>query len=212
MLVLLTSGPRSILNRQLLKLLLLLLLIFPCSNTEVGAAAAEKSVLAEKSLLLDIAAAGQLVIAVGERGHILRSENSGQSWQQAEVPTRTTLTGVFLLDKQLAWAVGHDQVILRSEDGGKTWRQVFSAPEEESPLLDVWFADASHGYAVGAYGRFLETGDGGESWASRWISEDDFHLNKMFSVGPYLFIAAEAGQVYRSADGGANWDGLLTPY
>ncbi|MDT8421853.1 MAG: YCF48-related protein [Desulfuromonadales bacterium] len=210
--VLLTSGLWSTLCRQTLKRLIPVLFLVLLGSSELCALMAERSALAEKSLLLDIAAAEQLVIAVGERGHILRSDDAGHSWQQAEVPTRTTLTGVFLLDSNLAWAVGHDQVILRSEDGGKSWRQVFSAPEEESPLLDVWFADARRGYAIGAYGRFLETGDGGESWTSRWISEDDYHLNKMFAVGSYLFLAAEAGQVYRSADGGENWDGLLTPY
>ena len=87
------------------------------------------------------------------------------------------------------------------------------APEEERPLLDVWFRDERTGFAVGAYGYFLATGDGGDTWTSRAVSEDDFHLNALAPAGPdRLFIAAEAGVAYRSDDGGETWRALSPPY
>ena len=98
--------------------------------------------LAADSLLLDGTVVDGLAVVVGERGHILRSEDQGRSWRQAAVPTRATLTGVHFHDRQLGWAVGHDATILRTVDGGQSWEVVYSAPEEESPLLDVWFRDA----------------------------------------------------------------------
>ncbi|NIN72688.1 MAG: hypothetical protein GTO46_12360, partial [Gemmatimonadetes bacterium] len=64
--------------------------------------------LAERSLLLDGVAVDGLMVAVGERGHILISRDDGVSWRQAEVPTRSSLTGVFFHDQQLGWVVGHD--------------------------------------------------------------------------------------------------------
>ena len=73
-------------------------------------------------------------------------------------------------------------MILRTVDGGESWTMVHQAPEEELPLLDIWFHDARTGFAVGAYGYFLATGDGGETWTSRTISEDDFHLNALIPV------------------------------
>ena len=75
---------------------------------------------------------------------------AAQSWTQAKVPTRALLTGVYLHDSQLGWAVGHDEVVLRTRDGGATWERVHYAPENERPLLDVWFADAEHGLAASA--------------------------------------------------------------
>ena len=63
---------------------------------------------AEHSMLLDIAAAGERLVAVGERGHILVSEERGESWRQVEVPTTAMLTRVFFFDETLGWAVGHD--------------------------------------------------------------------------------------------------------
>ncbi len=188
-----------------------------------GAEEAVEAPLAARSLLLDGAAAGSRVVVVGERGHVLVSTDDGASWTQSPVPTRALLTAVHLHDERTGWAVGHDGVILRTRDGGETWSLVHEAPEEERPLLDVWFRDERTGLAVGAYGYFLATEDGGETWTSRAVSEDDFHLNALVPVAEgrdgsarpgsrRLYIAAEAGVVYRSDDGGRTWRELASPY
>lgn len=169
--------------------------------------------LAPRSLLLDAARRQDLLVAVGERGHILLSRDDGGSWRQARVPSRALLTAVWLHDERLGWAVGHDETILRTEDGGETWERVHFAPEAERPLLDVWFADANRGIAVGAYGAFLVTADGGRNWEERRIGEDDYHLNAIAAAPDgTLYLAAEAGHLYRSTDGGAAWTALTSPY
>ncbi len=181
--------------------------------------------LAQSSLLLDGAANADVAVVVGERGHVLVSRDQGRTWHQKQVPTLSTLTAVCLHDGNLGWAVGHDAVILRTGDGGETWDLVHYAPDEERPLLDVWFRDEAHGYAIGAYGYFLETEDGGDSWTDREIDttveeEDEFygggfeyHLNHLTRSGAgRLYIAAEAGTVYRSDDGGESWVTLPSPY
>ena len=73
------------------------------------------------STLLDIARAGQRLVAVGERGHILYSEDGGKQWVQAQVPTTAMLTRVFFIDEQTGWAVGHDGNVLTTSDGGVSW-------------------------------------------------------------------------------------------
>ena len=184
----------------------------------VSAGAAEdgnalKARLAARSLLLDIAAADGHLVAVGERGHILFSDDRGATWTQADVPTTVTLTGVFLLDRNLGWAVGHDAVVLHTADGSRTWTLQRSAPEEERPLFDVYFSDAAHGFAIGAYGAFLATADGGATWTERRISEEDVHLHHIARApSGALFIAAESGTLFRSDDGGASWRELPSPY
>ncbi len=169
--------------------------------------------LALRSLTLDVAVAGERLVAVGDRGHILVSDDSGGSWRQVQVPTRAMLTGVFFADAERGWAVGHDGVILRSQDGGESWEVMRWAPEEETPLLDVWFHDPEHGIAVGAYGLFLATSDGGTTWDERSISEDDSHLNRIAAwADTRLYLAAERGMIHRSDDGGATWVMLPSPY
>ncbi len=175
--------------------------------------AATEAPLAIESLLLDGAVVGSRLVVVGERGHILVSTDGGASWTQAQVPTRALLTAVHMHDERTGWVVGHDAVILRTDDGGLTWAMMHHAPEEERPLLDVWFRDEQTGFAVGAYGYFLATRDGGRTWKSRVISEDDFHLNKLAPAGPErLYIAAEGGGAYRSDDDGETWRALSSPY
>ena len=204
-----TSGALSGWRRRLLLGLVACLLPF-------GAASAGPAIqarLAPESLLLDGAAAGARLVVVGERGHVLLSADGGVSWKQARVPVRALLTAVHMHDARLGWAVGHDAVILRTEDGGATWSVVHHAPEEERPLLDVWFRDERDGFAVGAYGYFLGTTDGGRTWKPRTIDKDDFHLNAIVPAGARrLFIAGEAGAIYRSDDGGDTWRKLSSPY
>jgi len=172
-----------------------------------------KAPLVERSLLLDVVSAGDALVAVGERGHVIVSNDGGTTWSQSEVPTRSTLTGVFFHDRKLGWAVGHDAVILRTTDGGINWKRVHWAPEDETPFLDVWFADAENGIAIGAYGACFVTEDGGETWAQEMVGEEDFHLNQIArSDDGRLYIAAEAGNAFRSDDGGGSWTSLSPPY
>lgn len=169
--------------------------------------------LAVRSLLLDACLADGNFVVVGSRGHILISDDEGESWRQMEVPASATLTGVYFHDRNLGWAVGHDSVILRTSDGGATWNLVNWAPEEESPLLDVWFADAENGFAIGAYGSFYRTSDSGETWSFEPISEWDYHLHHIArSTDGRLYMAAEAGVIYRSDDVGETWIELPSPY
>ena len=163
-------------------------------------------------LLLDAAKVGKRIVAVGERGHIVLSDDGGASWRQVTSPTQSTLTALYFLGEKTGWAVGHDSVILKSDDGGTSWRQVNFAPDEQKPLLDIWFADELNGYAMGAYGLFMETSNGGISWQQRKIFDGDTHINAFVSVGDKQFIAGEAGTLLRSDDAGKTWQPLCSPY
>ena len=177
---------------------------------------AVESAKASKSLMLDVVHAGKRLVAVGDRGHILYSDDQGNSWTQAKVPTRQLLTSVFFVDDKHGWAVGHDAQILASEDGGVTWTKQFEDLKREAPLLDVWFKDVNSGFAVGAYGALLETTNGGKDWqdvSDRLDNEDQYHLNAITAVKDAgLFIVGEQGSMFRSSDWGQTWEKLEGPY
>lgn len=182
--------------------------------TTVGPRAAEIAAMAERSLLTRIVRAGDALVAVGARGHILRSQD-GQQWQQLAVPVDGLLTSAYFLDAHLGWVVGHDATILHTRDGGTNWTvQHFDAVANQ-PLLDVLFLDAQRGFAIGAYGLFLETQDGGAQWTPvvAPIVEEQVHFNALVPLGNgSLLIVGEVGMLALSEDRGASWQRLVSPY
>jgi len=166
----------------------------------------EPAPLAAKSLLLDITRAGERVVTVGDRGHVLISADEGNTWQQSITPTRAMLTCVSFPDAEHGWAAGHDGVIIATTDGGKTWTRQDDGKDLDTVFLDILFLDAQHGFVVGAYGKFLETVDGGKTWTARKISEEDVHFNRLAHDGTAaLYLAGEQGTILISHDLGKTW-------
>ncbi|MHC5350200.1 WD40/YVTN/BNR-like repeat-containing protein [Metapseudomonas furukawaii] len=162
---------------------------------------AARSELAVRSPLLDLAQAGSRLVAVGQRGHILYSDDQGRSWNQARVPVSSDLTAVHFPTPTQGWAVGHDGVVLHSDDGGASWvrqldgRQIGRLVQDfyasradaaqwldegrrleqdgaDKPFLDLWFSDERNGFVVGAFNLIFRTRDGGQSWEP-WLDRTD---------------------------------------
>ncbi|MDY7559406.1 YCF48-related protein [Pseudomonas sp. 10B1] len=191
----------------------------PVYAAQAAAQNPEISILSSRSsrsLLLGITHAGARLVTVGDRGHILYSDDQGKTWTQATVPSRQLLTAVYFADDKHGWAVGHDAQILASIDGGVTWTKQFEDLKREAPLLDLWFKDINTGFAVGAYGALLTTTDGGAHWADvsdRIDNQDQYHYNGITYVKDSgLFIVGEQGCMFRSADDGQTWERVQSPY
>lgn len=183
------------------------------AETAIDIDYAEIQPLSTESILLDVTRIGGRLVAVGERGHVVYSDD-GKAWQQAEhVPTRSTLTSIFARGNRL-WAAGHDAVIITSGDRGKTWSRENFDPERMQAVMDLYFADENRGVAIGSYGLVLLTDDGGQTWNDGVVDgENDYHLNSMvvFDDGRRM-IAGEAGYSYRSFDNGQTWESMDLPY
>lgn len=96
-------------------------LLLPFNHAVAEPKAAQIMPKADRSMLLDIQKYSDKMVAVGERGHVLISNDGGQTWQQKPVPTAKMLTAVHFVDANNGWAVGHDGHIVMSKDGGETW-------------------------------------------------------------------------------------------
>lgn len=157
---------------------------------------------------------GDRLIAVGERGTVLTSHDSGRSWQASQPGTGrdATLTGVVALDPQVLVAVGHDGWILRSADGGQSWQEKHHDADLGEPLLGVWSGDGKQVVAYGSYGKFLVSNDAGEHWAAREMPGDAAHFNGLDggSDGRQMLVG-EQGLVLRTHDGGEHWQ-LMPPF
>ena len=190
----------------------------PAGWLDVLDAPALKSPLAARGLLNGLASAGQRVVAVGQRGHILYSDDAGKSWQQADVPVSSDLVAVHFPTPQAGWAVGHDGVVLHSADAGRSWKlQRDGRPNAaENPLLDVWFEDERSGYAVGAFGLVLHTTDAGGHWQALTDAIDNpkgLHLYAVRGVAGEVYMAGEQGLLLkRDAATTGRFRALASPY
>jgi photosystem II stability/assembly factor-like uncharacterized protein len=176
---------------------------------------------AARSLLLAVTRAGRRLVAAGERGIVVLSDDDGRSWRQGRVPVSSTIVALCFSDSQRGWAVGHAGVVLRTRDGGVSWskqrdgRPAPGAEETDRPLLDLAFTGRGRGFIVGAYGQLLATKDGGESWApwqDRLADPAGRHLYGVRGEGLDVYVVGEQGALYRSADGGESFVALRSPY
>lgn len=177
---------------------------------------------ADQSMILGATRAGTRIVAVGERGVVLLSDDEGLHFRQAHhVPANAALTSVTFVDAQRGWAAGHWGVVMRTDDGGENWRLQRSDTSVDQPLFSIAFRDARHGWAVGLWSLLLSTDDGGETWKPRSVNEgagkdsgkSGLNFYSVF-VGPEqgVYIAGEQGTVFQSSDDGASWRAQHTGY
>ena len=200
--------------------------------------------------LIAVTRAGNRLVAVGEHGVIIYSDDNGVNWVQASVPVDLLLTAVRFATPSVGWAVGQHGVILRTDNGGATWRlqfdgiaanrltlaaaraatanhdpspgtplamrraNFFQADGPNIPFLSVMAIDPDHAFAFGAYRMVMKTDDGGKTWQDWSLQVGDplsHNLYDVIRVGADICLAAEAGQVFCSTDGGASFQAVNSP-
>jgi photosystem II stability/assembly factor-like uncharacterized protein len=161
---------------------------------------AQMSPLAAKGLLQGVARAGNRLVAVGQRGHVVVSNDNGATWKQSPVPVSSDLTAVFFVDDRQGWAVGHDGVILHSADGGDTWQLQLDGRKVNDLLVAAMerkvAAEPSSSTAKALLGeaqRYKEQG-ADKPFLDVWFSDS----TNGYAVGAYNLI-------FRTSDGGATW-------
>ncbi|MEP7100778.1 MAG: YCF48-related protein [Burkholderiales bacterium] len=181
---------------------------------------AQRVAHAATAMLLASTRAGERIVAVGDHGVVLLSDDGGKTFRQAKsVPVDATLTGVSFVDAKQGWAAGQWGVILHSTDGGETWALQRSDVSADRPLFAVQFFDAQHGVAVGLWSLVLTTADGGATWQTTTLpipegaKKADLNLLGLFGDAKgRLYATAEKGMLLRSDDQGKTWAYLPTGY
>jgi photosystem II stability/assembly factor-like uncharacterized protein len=210
-----TFTPWSIACHALMaSLVTLLMSSFAQATDEMPMQPAITSALAAQSVMLSVARAGKRLVAVGERGFIIASDDDGKSWQQLKSPVGVTLVKVRFIDDVEGWAVGHAGTVLHTLDAGLSWTRQLDGIQAaqlelqaaqlgqdaeriaqarqlvdegpDKPLLDVLFLDANTGWVVGAYGLAFMTHDGGQTWQPLRTAIDN-------PSGLHLYAIAQSG-------------------
>lgn len=168
----------------------------------------------DRIILVDVTRAGDRLVAVGERGFVLLSEDAGKTWRARETPVTRTLTGVAFRDAKVGVAVGHGASVVRTEDGGETWTHVPLAEAEPESLLGVVNLGGDRFAAYGAFGMYFDSMDAGRTWERRTVMSEEFewHISEVVAVGNSLLLVGESGTLARSDDGGTTWTQITSPY
>lgn len=165
---------------------------------------AARSNLASRALLNGLARAGDRIVAVGQRGHVVYSDDDGKSWRQAEVPVSSDLVAVSFPTATDGWAVGHDGVVLHSKDGGQSWTTQLDGRRLGQVMFEYYSRSATAltddpkraALLVEEARRFQAQG-----------AENPF-LDVWFRDANNGYIVGAFGLVFRTADGGATWEPL----
>ena len=172
--------------------------------------------LAPENLLNDVERVGDRIVAIGERGHIIFSDDEGESWTQAEVPVSVTLTAVDFGSETHGWAVGHSGVVLHSEDAGETWALQLTGTRAAELAIE------SQEEAIAAMEERVEAASDDKKSDLEWALDDlYFALENMQAdldigpVNPFLdvwfanetqgFVIGAYGMFFHTKDGGETW-------
>lgn len=165
----------------------------PPGVTAVLHSAAPRAAQPQRALLLGVTRAGARLVAVGEHGVIILSDDHGRRWRQATtVPIDATLAAVRFADANVGWAVGHLGVVLHTDDGGEHWKRQLDGEAlvqlaitqarasgrsddqadarrladdgPDKPLLDLLVDDTQRLTVIGAFNLALHSVDGGTHW------------------------------------------------
>ncbi|MDF1629430.1 MAG: YCF48-related protein [Alcanivoracaceae bacterium] len=164
------------------------------------------------NLYLDAARAGTRVVAVGDRGQVVYSDNEGQHWQRAQTPSGVLLTALCFADSRNGWAVGHDAVVLGTNDGGATWQQQYSdvlgadtGEDDADDYADEDYSDEDYSddYYSEDYSDFGEADAGGQDTSGAPLLDVVcLNKNRALAVGGY-------GYLVETTNGGASWQKVV---
>jgi photosystem II stability/assembly factor-like uncharacterized protein len=164
------------------------------------------SPLAARGLVNALARAGQRLVAAGQRGHVLTSDDRGEHWQQAAVPVSSDLVALSFATPQAGWAVGHDGVVLHSADGGQRWQRQLDGHAAGRRLVAYYGSDEGAA-AVGDVTRLAAL----RAEAGRFAAQgaENPLLDVWFDDATTGYVVGAFGQLFATRDGGKTWDPLL---
>ena len=140
---------------------------------------------------------------VGTRGLILKTYDSGFTWQVINCRVKENLFSISFADSKNGIIVGWKGTILKTTDSGLSWQK--QALKYNNYFKDVLFANEFLGFIVGGDGKVLRTENGGEDWDEIDIESNSGLYKINFENSGDGIILSNSGEIFISNDSGKSW-------
>lgn len=136
---------------------------------------------------------------------ILKTTNSGTTWQKLVAPGNGRLFSVKMLSANVVYAVGDSGRIIYTTNGGANWENQIS--NTNATLRSIQFKNygpVNIGWIAGKNGALLTTSNGGQNWISRSFNQVNFY-GIFFSTYDTGYTVGQYGRIYKTINSGLNW-------
>jgi photosystem II stability/assembly factor-like uncharacterized protein len=144
---------------------------------------------------------GNIGIAVGEQGRILKTDDGGYFWWNVNQTIGTFFSPVKFINQSTLFTTGYLGYMARSTNTGDSWSPVSSPTTCQ--VNGVSFVDENLGFATGYSGILLKTTNGGLNWTFIWLPYTMLDIY-MFNATTGI-VCGSGGNILKTTDGGATW-------
>lgn len=145
-----------------------------------------------------------------EHNDILKTVDGGETWSEID-NTSDAIYSFYFIDELNGYISGDHGVIFKTTNGGASWEWAGfqSGRIYGTTIYAIHFIDNNVGFAVGLRGRILKTVDGGQTWNEYSPMYND--VKQMDFVTTEIGYALVGNELFKSIDGGENWENLGAP-
>jgi len=159
----------------------------------------------------DIRSGGYIILAVGNIGTIVRSQDRGETWSGITPVTAQNLNFVCFGFGGNHFAVGDNGTILKSSNLGQNWSAISSTTTRTLNVVSSHSNSIEFVVAAGEKGTILRSTNFGLNWTN--VSLTDTSVN-FYGINPAaigisditpFYLCGSQGRIYKSTNFGATW-------
>lgn len=141
------------------------------------------------------------IVAVGNNGYLVESNNGGDSWAVINSPTNDNLLDVFIESNSVFWVASSDGKLYKTSNNGSSWT-AFNLSLNAINSLDF---KGDKGIAVGNNGSVFKSNDKGATWTNLGV-QSIYNLNNVIHVNDTLIMAVGAnGTILKNIHDQEDW-------
>ncbi|MFW5808106.1 MAG: YhjD/YihY/BrkB family envelope integrity protein [Spirochaetota bacterium] len=161
-----------------------------------------------KTVFNDIDITGGTIRIAGEKGILLTSRDSGNTWTLSKL-AYFNLKDIYMFSSENGIIAGSSGMIFTTEDGGASWNP-YPIPDFAHTLHSIAFS-GEYGYITADRGYLIVSSDGGQNWRTVQLDQARVKryyvpLNDIDIYGSTVLIVGDDGLVLISRNSGMSYE------